>query len=199
MAVCFNPDGNILASGRFDNSILLWDVKTRQQKALLNVHALPSQSVCFSSDGNTLASGSRDSSIRLWDVKTGQEKAELDGHKIWVMAVCFSPDGNTLASGSDDNSIRLWDVKTGQEIKSIDKNYKDFLIQFNIPLYYICPILEDQNYITTLLLSQSAIFQAKGALVFKGEFINHQGIDLRSLLKYKGSWILQNQLESNQK
>ncbi|CAD8167247.1 unnamed protein product [Paramecium pentaurelia] len=148
-------------------------------------------SVCFSPDGNTLASGSEDNSIRLWDVKTGQQKAQLDGHDEAVISVCFSPDGNTLASGSSDQSIRLRDVKTGEEIKSSDKNYKDILAQFKIPLQQHSHISEASNYITTLLISQEAIFQAKGALILRGEFINQSGIDLKTLFKQKGSCFLE--------
>ncbi|CAD8204028.1 unnamed protein product [Paramecium pentaurelia] len=68
--VCFSLEGNILASGSEDNSIRLWDIKTKQQKAKLDGHTNGIMSVCFSSDGNTLASGSFDNTIRLWDVKT---------------------------------------------------------------------------------------------------------------------------------
>ena len=31
MSVCFSPDGNTLASGSWDNSIRLWDVKTGKE------------------------------------------------------------------------------------------------------------------------------------------------------------------------
>ncbi|CAD8181626.1 unnamed protein product [Paramecium pentaurelia] len=191
MSVCFSPDGNALASGSYDKSIRLWEIKTGQQKAKLHGHSGYVMSFCFSPDGNTLASGSRDNSIRLWDVKTGQQKAKLDGHSSYVYSVCFSPDGNTLTSSSNDNSIRLWDVKTGQEIKSSDKNYKDILAQLKIPLQQNSAIQEASNYITTLLISQQAIFQAQGALILRGEFINQSGIDLKTLFKQKGSCILE--------
>ncbi|CAD8116883.1 unnamed protein product [Paramecium primaurelia] len=115
----------------------------------------------------------------------------VSGHSRTVLSVCFSPNGNTLASGSADQSIRLWDVKTGQEINSPNQIYKDSFAQFKIPLQKQSYITESSNYITTLLISQSAIFQAQGALVLKGEFINHQGTDLRPLLKSKGSCFLE--------
>ncbi|CAD8048613.1 unnamed protein product [Paramecium primaurelia] len=187
-SVCFSPDGNTLASGSSDKSIRLWDVKTGQQ---LEGHTSYVYSVCFSLDGNTLALGSSDKSIRLWDIKTGQQKAKLDGHSNWVQSVCFSPDGNTLASCTSDDSIRLWDVKKGKEISSAKKKYKDLIAQFKIPLQQHSHITEASNYITTLLISQSTIFQVQGALVLKGEFINSQGTDLRPLLKSKGSCILE--------
>ncbi|CAD8117748.1 unnamed protein product [Paramecium primaurelia] len=60
-------------------------------------------------------------------------------------------------------------------------------------------IFQASNYITTLLISQQAIFQAQGALILRGEFINQSGIDLKTLFKQKGSCILQNQLDCNNK
>ncbi|CAD8142197.1 unnamed protein product [Paramecium pentaurelia] len=194
LSVCFSPDGNTLASGSYQE-VRLWDVKTGQQKAKLDGHYGTVYSVCFSPNGNTLASGSLDYSIRLWDVKTGQQKAKLDGHYGTVYQVCFTPNGNTLASGSDDSSTRLWDVKTGEKNQSSDKNHKAILAQFKIPLAQISPISEVSNYITTLFLSQNAIFQSKGALILKGEFINPSGIDLKTLFKQKGSCFLEDLMQ----
>ncbi|CAD8166306.1 unnamed protein product [Paramecium pentaurelia] len=50
---------------------------------------------------------------------------------------------------------------------------------------------QTSNYITTLLISKKAIFQAKGALILKGDFINQFGIDLKTLFKQKGSCFLE--------
>ncbi|CAD8188619.1 unnamed protein product [Paramecium pentaurelia] len=197
-SVCISLDGNTLGSGSDDKSIRLWDVKTGQQIDKLDGHTNGILSVCFSPDGNTLASGSNDKSIRLWDVKTLQQKTKLDGHTHNVRSVCFSPDGSTFASGSNENSIPLRDVKTGQEIKSSDINYKDIFAQFKIPLKQHSHISEDtSNYITTLLISQQAVFQAEGALILQGYFINQSGIDLKTLFKQKGSCLLENLQEFN--
>ncbi|CAD8103731.1 unnamed protein product [Paramecium primaurelia] len=45
-SVCFSPDRNTLASGSYDYSIRLWDVKTGQQKAKLDGHTSTVYSVC---------------------------------------------------------------------------------------------------------------------------------------------------------
>ncbi|CAD8129721.1 unnamed protein product [Paramecium sonneborni] len=192
ISVCFSPDGTTLATGSADNSIRLWDVKTGQQKAKFDGHK---KKVCFSPDGTTLASGSEDQSIRLWDVKTGQQKAKLDSHTSYVQSVCFSPDGTTLASGSGDSSIRLWDVTIRQQFKRLDKKYKDLYVQFKIPLNQNNHLPESTQNINILLISQSAILQSQGTLIFNGEFVNHQGRDLRSTLKSKGSFFLETNLE----
>ena len=130
-SVSFSPDGKKLASGSFDNTIILWDVETQKQieqplyehksKVFSKVF-----SVSFSPDGKKLASGSEDGTIILWDVETQKPIGmPLIGHKTIVMSVSFSQDGKMLASGSWDSTIILWDVKTqkpiGQPLYGHDK------------------------------------------------------------------------------
>ncbi|CAD8183791.1 unnamed protein product [Paramecium pentaurelia] len=185
-SICFSPNGNTLASGSSDNSIRLWDVKTGQQKAKLDGHTSSVISLCFSPDGNILASSSSDNSIHLWDVKTGQQKAKLDGYNNALQSICFSVDGNTLATCSEDGSIHLWDINTRKQIQIMDKTYKNIFAQFKTPLFqnYLLPVMANKPI---LIISQQALFQAQGALILKGEFINQSGLDLKTVFKQKGS------------
>ncbi|CAD8141537.1 unnamed protein product [Paramecium octaurelia] len=179
---------NILEIFKFTN---IGAVSPGQQKAKLDGHSSTVFSISYSPDGTTLASGSFDTSIRLWDVKTGQLKAKLDGHSNTVSSVNFSPDGNTLASGSDDNSIRLWNVQTSKEILQSDSNYKDLLAQFNIPLQNSFLLPNVNPDLTILRICQNPLFEASGTLILQGQFINHQGKDLKPLFKSKGSFFLE--------
>jgi WD40 repeat protein/transcriptional regulator with XRE-family HTH domain/tRNA A-37 threonylcarbamoyl transferase component Bud32 len=117
--VAFSPDGQTLASGSADDSIILWDVATGQPLGPpLIGHDSSVTSVAFNPDGQTLASSSMDKSLILWDVATGQPLGSpLVGHTDAVRSVAFSPDGQTLASGGD-HIIVLWDVATGQPLGS---------------------------------------------------------------------------------
>jgi WD40 repeat protein len=69
--VDFSTDDNTLASGSFDNTVILWDVSDKAnpvQLSQLAGHTSSVLSVDFSADDNTLASGSDDSTVILWDV-----------------------------------------------------------------------------------------------------------------------------------
>ncbi|KAF8297446.1 WD40 repeat-like protein, partial [Clavulina sp. PMI_390] len=113
-SVAFSPDGNLLASGSYDNTICLWDMHSQALKGEpLRRHSDHMQSVAFSPDGNLLAFGSYDNTICLWDVHTQTLKGEpLRGHTGSVLSVTFFPDGKTLASGSRDYTVCIWNLTT---------------------------------------------------------------------------------------
>ena len=111
-SVAFSPNGKILASGSYDQTVHLWDVNTGRLLHTLTEHTNEVLSLAFSPDGNTLASASWDGTIRLWNPNNGKLKRTLTEHAGGVTSVAFSPDGQTLASGSADQTILLWDTKT---------------------------------------------------------------------------------------
>ena len=111
-SVAFSPNGKMLASASWDQTVRLWNVNTGRLLYILRGHTDTVNGVAFSPDGNTLASGSWDGTIRLWNPRNGKLKRTLTEHAGGVASVAFSPDGNTLASGSADRTIRLWNTKT---------------------------------------------------------------------------------------
>ncbi|MDB9450641.1 protein kinase domain-containing protein [Dolichospermum circinale] len=125
-SVAYSPDGQTLASGSFDKTIKLWNIKTGNLLQTLEGHSDSVDSVAYSPNGQTLASGSRDSTIKLWNIKTGNLLQTLEGHSDMVLSVEYSPDGQTLASGSRDNTIKLWNVKTGNLLQTL-KGHSDMV------------------------------------------------------------------------
>lgn len=118
-SLAFSPDGKLLATAGFDNTVKLWDFPAGKETRTLSGHTGPVYCVAFSPDGGTLASSSQDQTIRLWNVADGKFLRELKGHTGIVDSIAFSPDGKLLASGSADKSVRLWDPGEGKEVKNL--------------------------------------------------------------------------------
>jgi WD40 repeat protein len=115
-SVAFSPDGKLLASGNWDDTINLWHLASKKFPQILGegggylVHSLS-----FSPDGRLLASGSGDTSVKLWDTVSGKLSQTLGEEPKWTLAravtsVAFSPGGRLLAFGRGDGTIYLWDV-----------------------------------------------------------------------------------------
>ncbi|MEO1347960.1 MAG: NB-ARC domain-containing protein [Cyanobacteria bacterium J06635_15] len=112
-SVTFSPDGNYLAGGNSNNSVLLWEAASGQLLSTYNDHTDWAYSVDFSPDGRLLASGSFDQTVRVWDLIHGTCLHSLIGHTTAIWTIAFSPDGRLIASGSADGNICLWDVQNG--------------------------------------------------------------------------------------
>jgi len=117
----FAPDGNWLASGGSDNSIVLWQTESGRQLRALNGHTGFIRSLAISTDGQSLASGSNDQTIKIWNVAEGRDLFTLNGHEGAVEGLAFSRDGHWLASGSSDKTIKIWDLSSRKEIQSLNR------------------------------------------------------------------------------
>ncbi len=107
-SVAFSPDGNILASASWDNTVKIWSIDGNCL-ATFEGHSERVSSVTFSPDGNILASASWDNTVKIWSID-GNSLATFEGHSSRVNSVAFSLDGNILASASYDKTVKLWSI-----------------------------------------------------------------------------------------
>ncbi|QJY46712.1 helix-turn-helix domain-containing protein [Pseudonocardia broussonetiae] len=116
-SAALTPDGTVLAVGRADGSIRLWDVRDPARPAVLGA-PLPGsgalvEHLVISPNGTRLAASGDDALVRTWDItdpSAPRRTASLVAATNYVFASAFSPDGRLLAAASADTSTYLWDV-----------------------------------------------------------------------------------------
>jgi len=113
-AIAISPNGETLASGSYDKTVKLWNLKTGKLIKTLSGHKEAVTSVAITPDGQILASGSNDSTVKIWNLKTGELLSTLNGNNQPVTSILISPDGKSLINASRDKTVKFWNLKTGE-------------------------------------------------------------------------------------
>ncbi|NMF58487.1 serine/threonine-protein kinase [Pseudanabaena yagii] len=122
-AVAFFPNGFSFASGSYDRTLRLWNVRDNQPFETLSKHfgsISGINAIAVHPNGNTFAAGCIDKSVKLWNFRSGQPINNLDGHEGQVYSVAYSPNGKTLVSASADKTIKLWNWRKAEVLQTFE-------------------------------------------------------------------------------
>ncbi|MFF7018183.1 TIR domain-containing protein [Streptomyces sp. CS065A] len=112
--VAYSPDGELLAAGSQDGSVLICAPENGEALRVLHGHTDRVYAVRFRD--SVLATGSADGTVRLWDPVSGRCRATLLVHPDGVWPITLNPAGTVLATGDGDGVVRLWDTATGERL-----------------------------------------------------------------------------------
>ena len=121
-AMCFSPDGALLATASQDNAAWIWAHPT-PGAWIWSVVIGPAMSLRFSPDGSLLAWTGKHVSdsgriigdlLTLWESATGRQIRSFPGVTL-IAKVAFNPDGQLVATMSPEGAIRVWELGTGTE------------------------------------------------------------------------------------
>lgn len=106
--VQFSRNG-LLASGGWDNDVVIFNVASRQAVHHLRGHTARVTHIAFTPSGDLLASASSDCAVRVWSPSTGECYDKFEVHEGDVSQVGLS--AGTLVSCSADGTIWRMDIK----------------------------------------------------------------------------------------
>ncbi|MEX2141112.1 MAG: c-type cytochrome domain-containing protein [Pirellulales bacterium] len=107
-ALAVSPNGKLLATGSYDQTIKLWDLDSGSELKTLTGHNGAVFGLAFHKNGRVLASASGDRTVKLWDIERGVRLDTFGQPTLDQYTVAFSPDGRFVAAGGVDNRIRVW-------------------------------------------------------------------------------------------
>ncbi|ODV89048.1 hypothetical protein CANCADRAFT_17995, partial [Tortispora caseinolytica NRRL Y-17796] len=120
MCVAFNPKGNLLVSGSFDENVRIWDIRRGRCIRTFPAHAGAVSAVDVTFDSTMILSCSYDGLTRLWDISVGQcLKTLVPEHRPGpVLNALFSPNAQYLLAATADGIIRIWDYLNNRILRT---------------------------------------------------------------------------------
>lgn len=122
-AYAFSPDGKYLATGAYDNSVILWSFATGKQIRLFNRHTEPVRSVEFSPDGKYLLTSASDNSAKYYDVISGNMIYSFDMGRSEINIAYFSTDGKLAVLEDKRDELKIFNLQNGSEVNTFKKNF----------------------------------------------------------------------------
>jgi WD40 repeat protein len=109
--MAFSPDNSTLATGAYDDQIILWNVRDKKKHLSLTHRTMP-LSISFSPDGAFLGAAGGDGLAYIWEMKSRKVEC-IRFSSFGLTALAFSPDGKAMACGG--KSIHLFDLASKKE------------------------------------------------------------------------------------
>ena len=142
VTVATSADGKYFASAGFDNTIKIWNAKTKKLVRTLFVEGVPTE-LEFSPDSKLLACADRANRVTFWEAKNGNQAApSLGPFPEDITSIAFLGDGKRLivgtshldSCGSGKNSVpmnnvvpvvRVLNIKHGNVIAELQGHEKE--------------------------------------------------------------------------
>ncbi|KAK7461326.1 hypothetical protein VKT23_008505 [Stygiomarasmius scandens] len=115
----FSRDGSFFLFSKDDNTIVVLDSESFQERYTLVGHTDYVVWAETSPDDTVIATSSWDQTVRVWDSTNGQQLQVLTGATCQSWSGAFSPDGKLVCAGCGDSKVRVWDVESGELLHTL--------------------------------------------------------------------------------
>ncbi len=129
--VIISPNGKLVASASYDDTIKIWNVQTGGLHCTFNADITDSRKLLFSPDGRYLMGIVKVEDVTkicTWDIEAGElitsTNTEIDVDEFTSMD--FSYDGLTIVTTDGNLNIHFWNVATGKRNNTSIPNAKGY-------------------------------------------------------------------------
>ncbi|NUM33496.1 MAG: protein kinase [Candidatus Brocadiae bacterium] len=128
-ALSIHRNGKILATGREDGVLELWNLETQKRIYSTKYCQGAIYTLAFSPNGTMLAAGNSEESITIWQFQDTALSLSLlsaffGTHHGNIHSLSFSPDGRVLVSAGADGFIRLWATSIQEQTVLLSPDFK---------------------------------------------------------------------------
>lgn len=134
-SVAVSPNGELLATGCKNNTIVVWYMATGERMHEFRGHAAWVMSITWSADSEEIATAACDNTAMVWNVSTGEQVFPLAKHRDFIEAISWSPDGSLIASATWAGTTGIWDASNGEGIRVLQKHEND-----------VCAVLQEHQH-----------------------------------------------------
>jgi len=114
LALSWSPNGELLASGSADRSLILWNTDSWRTRNTMD-YTEGVNNVVFSPTDARLAASPATGDGTIWGVASTGSDIPFTGS-----CVAWSPDGSTLSTCTSEGRIAMWDSSSGEPIRTLD-------------------------------------------------------------------------------
>jgi WD40 repeat protein len=118
-AVCFSPDGNLIATGSGDKTVKLWRRSDGREIRTYQGTGSPVSGVEINRQGTSILAVAENGSVTVWELFTGKFINQLKPDEDRFTCASFNPEGTGIIAGTRKSGISVWDVVSGGKISEI--------------------------------------------------------------------------------
>ena len=137
----WNPQGNMIAAGSWDNKVRIWEVQRNGMggapsggtgKAEKDMGS-PLLDVEWKDDGTTLFAGTCGKTVKMWNLAT-DTVVDIGAHDAPVKAVHWVKEKQYVITGGWDKCIKYWDARTPTAQFSLNLPERVYAMDVRYPL-----------------------------------------------------------------